>query len=173
MLPIIYLNFLLFFRSRVPLITQPGTLLILNLNSDTRHSQFSMPGHHVTYIHNAQWSHAALLISFWIPTCDDHVTHIHDVRWSHATLLISFGFRCVMIMWLIFMTHDGLTTLCSLHFKLSFPNSWNGSISVSAAQTEIDPKMATQADSLFGSIQTLVSYVVMTTLGCAWICKAV
>ena len=33
------------------------------------------------------------------------------------------------------------------------------------AQTEIDPKMATQADSLFGSAQTLVSHVVMTTLG--------
>ena len=31
------------------------------------------------------------------------------------------------------------------------------------AQTEIDPKMATQADSLFRPVQ---SHVVMTTLGC-------
>ena len=53
---------------------------------------------------------------------------------------------------------------------LSFPKStdahklWqDGSISVSAAQAEIDPKMATQADSLFGPAQTLVSHVAMTT----------
>ena len=61
---------------------------------------------------------------------------------------------------------DGHMTLCWPHFELSLPKSRDGSISVSAAQTEIDPKMATQADSLFGSIQTLVSHVFMTTQGC-------
>ena len=49
----------------------------------------------------------------------------------------------------------------------------NPEMALFQAQIEIDPKMATQADSLFGSAQTLVSFVVMTTLGCAWLCKAV
>ena len=48
----------------------------------------------------------------------------------------------------------------------------NPEMALFQAQTEIDPKMATQADSLFGSAQTLVSHVVMTTLSCAWLCKA-
>ena len=81
-LPIIYWNFLVFFWSRVPLITWPSTLLIPNLNSDARRSlwrakitwftlatltpnsnsdarrsQFSTRGYHVTYIRDVRRSH--------------------------------------------------------------------------------------------------------------------
>ena len=45
----IYLNFLLFFRSRVPLIFQSGTLLAI-IQTPTRED-------HVTYIRDARWSH--------------------------------------------------------------------------------------------------------------------
>ena len=102
---------------------------------------------HVRYIYDAWWSRDALLIAFWIPTHDDHVTYFHDAWWPH----------------------DASLTM----FRLSLPKSQDGSILVSAAQTEIDTKIATQADSLFGSAQTLVSHVVMTTLGYARLCKAV
>jgi hypothetical protein len=36
------------------------------------------------------------------------------------------------------------------------------------AQIENKPKTATQADSLFGSVQIIVSHDVMTPQGCAW-----
>ena len=129
-LPIIYLNFLL------SLITQPGTLLILNSNSDMWCSQFSTRSQHMTYIHDTQWSHATFLISFQIPTCNDHLTHIHNMCWSHAALLISFGFWHAMIMTYIHdvqRSHDALLTvfqtqlskfLESLYFSLS-SSDWN------------------------------------------------
>ena len=153
----IYLNFLQFFQSRIPLLFKSGTLL------QCATLAFSTHDGHVTHIHDARWSHATFLISFQIPTCDNHVTHIHNTQWSHAALLISF--------WIPMC--DGHMTLCSPCFKFCIPKSWNVSISVSAAQTEIDPKMTTQADSLFGSTQTLISHVVMIAQGCVWLCKAV
>ena len=35
----------------------------------------------------------------------------------------------------------------------------------------MQPKMATQPDSLFGSAQTLVSHVTLVTQSCAWASK--
>ena len=80
----IYLNFLQFFRSRVPLLFKSGTLLRYATLT------FSIRDDHVTHICDARWSHAALLISFWILTRDNHVTYIHDARWSHDALLTAF-----------------------------------------------------------------------------------
>ena len=80
-LPIIYLNFLLFFRSRVPLITWHGTLLIL----------IWTPMHDARFL-NARRSrdlHSRCLLPIWTPT--------HIVCNS----------RCVAIMWLTFATCGG------------------------------------------------------------------
>ena len=60
---------------------------------------------------------------------------------NHMMLCWSpFRFWCTMITWLTFTTCDSHMTLHWPHFELSLPRSWEGSISVSAAQTEIDPK---------------------------------
>ena len=132
-----YCNFLLFFRSRVPLIFRPGTLLSSNSNSDARRS-FSRHA-------KITWLTLATLIL----SSNSDARRSRDSYSRHAAVTWRFADR------------------------VSDSALQNPEMALFQAQIEIDPKMATQADSLFGSAQTLVSLVVMTTLGCAWLCKAV
>ena len=100
----IYLNFLQFFQSRVPLLFKSGTLLW--------HATLAFLTHddHVTHICDVWWSHAALLISF--QTGDDHMTYIHNIWRSHDASLTAFQTQPSKIPeW--------------LHFSLS-SSDWNG-----------------------------------------------
>ena len=76
-LSIIYLNFLLFFRSRVPLIFQSGTLLIPKSNSDATLA-FSTREDHVIYTRDAYSQFELRRASFAIldarPSRDLHLT---------------------------------------------------------------------------------------------------
>ena len=143
----IYLNFLLFSWSRAPLIRQSSTLLAL--------IQTLMRDVHFQHTTITWWSHE--LHSQCVMITWHFANHFldSDAHWSRD--LFS---QCATVTW---------------HFADHVSDSafQNPRMALFQAQTETDPKMATQADSLFGPAQTLVSHVVMTTLGCAWLCKAV